>query len=176
VNESGIGNIPKRSLRRIILIGVAVMFLLIFISVKINQYHLSNWTPPETMIGNWTGQAEVFAPYTKEEAVTDWIDTKITIAADGTVTGQIGQAELVNCTVRRNRTWFERLIGIKNDFTIDGCTLENGLDEQDGISKREIRIPFDLTGKEIKGSVFVIEQWKYPDPLMPFILLGRTEN
>ena len=151
------------------------LLLLISLSVAYNRNLMNNWNPPKSLVGEWSGQSEVFAPFKQGQSPSmdseDWINIQIVIESDGKVTGKIGDAELVSCTVKQNRTWFEKIIGIKTDYIIGEGYLENGIVPDDTVTKREISIPFDLSEGELKGSVFEVEKWKYPDPLFPRLLL-----
>lgn len=159
---------------------IVLALALVFISVGWNRRALDNWNAPEALQEKWTGQSEVFAPFKKgispSEFPEDWINIEIVIHADGTVSGMIGQAELVNCVVKQNRNWFERLIGIKTDTIIQGGYLKGPITHEDTVLEREISIPFNWTGDEINGSIFEIEAWKYPDPLFPRLTLNRAEE
>lgn len=156
------------------------LFLLISLSVAYNRSLINNWNPPESLVGEWSGQSEVFAPFKKGQPPSvdpeDWINIQIAIEADGKVTGKIGDAEFVNCTVKQNRTWFERLIGIKTDYIIGEGYLDNGIVPDDTAIKRDISIPFNISDGTLKGSVFEVEKWKYPDPLFPRLLLAPVEK
>lgn len=157
-----------------IIIFLVIMLIIIAVSVTYNRNILSNWNPPDSLVGKWEGQSEVSASFKKGQSPSeypeDWINIEIIIGADRSVTGTIENAELVNCTVRQNRTWFERLIRIKTDYIISG-NLTNGIVREDTKAKREISIPFNLSDGELKGSIFEVERWKYPDPLFPRLLL-----
>lgn len=164
---------------KIIVIFLISLLIMISVSVTINNKVMNNWNPSESLVGNWRGQDEVSAPFKKgqspSEYTEDWIKIEIMIESDGNVTGIIGEAELIDCKVKQNRTWFERFVRIKTDFVIKGY-LENGINHDDTIAKREISIPFNLLDRKLKGSIFEIEGWKYPDPLFPRLLLYSEEK
>ncbi|MFZ5351825.1 MAG: hypothetical protein ACOZCL_03755 [Bacillota bacterium] len=156
---------------RVVFILLILLFLLIPASVAFNRSLLHDWSPQEPLLGKWIGQSEVFLPSKNKESSGEHsgklINIEITIKADGKIIGTIGDAELVNCTVKQNRSWFERLIGMKTDYIINGGYLRNGIVQEDAVAKRVIRIPFDITDGELKGSIFEIESWNYPYPIFP---------
>jgi len=154
----------------VIIVFFAVMLAAIAVSVGYNRSVLDNWSPPEFLAGKWEGQSFLHASSTNPD---DYVTIAIVIETDGKVTGKIDDAVLENCIVKQNRTWFEKLIGIKNDYMITG-SLTKGTVKDDSAAVREIGIPFNLLEGELKGSIFKIEPWKYPDPLYPRILLTRT--
>lgn len=161
-----------------IIIFLIIMLIIINISVAYNRKVMDDWNPPVSLTGKWAGQSEVFARFKKGQFPSrdpeDWIDIEIIIGADRSVSGRVGQAELVNCTVKQNRTWFERRINIKTDYIIIG-NLKNGIIQEDTATGRDISIPFNLSDKEIKGTIFEVESWKYPDPLFPRLVLTAEE-
>jgi hypothetical protein len=162
------------------IILLVIIFAIMSISVTINRRLLDDWNPPDSLVGKWEGSSEVFAPFkigeSPSEYPEDWINIEISIDPAGGVTGNVGHAEFVGCVVKQNRNWFERFIGIKNDYVIRDCYIKNGIVQADTIDKREISIPFNVTGNEIKGSIFEVESWKYPDPLFPRVTLIRAEK
>jgi hypothetical protein len=162
------------------IILLVIIFAVLSISVANNRRLLDDWNPPDSLVGKWSGLSEVFAPFkigeSPSEHPEDWIKIVIMIDDSAKVTGKIGQAEFAGCSVRQNRNWFEKFIGIKNDYVIRDCYIQNGIVQADTTKKRDISIPFNVIGNEIKGSVFEIEDWKYPDPLFPRMALTREEK
>ncbi len=161
-----------------IIIFFIIMLILIPVSVTCNRSVMSNFTPSQSLIGKWTGECEISAPFKKGQSPSpyeeDWINIEIIIEEDGSVTGIIGDAQLIGCTVQQNRTRFEKLINIKADYIITG-SLKNGITEKDTVIERNINMPFNISDKELKGSIFEVEGWKYPYPLFPRLLLTLTE-
>lgn len=160
-------------------VAVGLLLILsvsIIISVECQRRSLADWTPPESLTGKWTGQSEVFASFKKGESPSedaeDWIDIKVVVGAGGLVNGRVGEAELVDCTLKQNRNDFERMIGIKTDYVI-ACGLEKGIVQSDVAERRDISMPFNLIDGEFRGSLFEVESWKYPDPLFPRLSLTK---
>lgn len=160
---------------KVIIIALTILVVLIPISVAINRSLLDNWTPQEPLVGKWTGKSEIYADFKKGQSPSEFpedsINIEIKINEDGSVTGIIGDAEMENCRIKLNRNRFERLLGIKTDYIIDGGYLKNGINKDDMKTKRNISIPFDLKDGKISGSLFEVERWKYPDPLFPRLTL-----
>lgn len=159
-----------------VIIFLIVIIIIIVSSVAYNRSVMNHWNPEESLIGEWTGQCEVSAAFKKGQSPSeypeDWIHIEMMIEANGNVTGKVGDAELVDCTVKLNRTWFERLIRVQTDYIITGI-LQNGIVQEDTEVRRDINIPFNLSDGELKGSLFKVEGWKYPDPLFPRLILKK---
>lgn len=164
--------------------GKVVIFLvailaLITLSVTYNNHVLNKWAPTEVVIGVWQGESEVSAPFKNEpspsENPKDWISMELQIESDGTVIGTVGEATLVNSKVKKNRTWFETLINIKTDYIIEG-QLVDGIVAEDRVTERKITIPFNIVDHELKGSLFELEGWKYPYPILPRLKLTEAFN
>jgi len=158
-----------------IMIVFVILVVLIALFAVINRSLLDKWRPQETLVGKWTGQAEIFSEFKKGESPStfpeDWINIEITINEDGSVTGMVGDAKMENCSIKLNRNQFEKALGIKTDYIINGGDLVNGINEEDQSARRNISIPFDIKDGKISGSLFEVEKWKYPDPLFPRLTL-----
>ncbi len=157
-----------------IIIFLIVMIIIITVSVNINQIVLNKSPIPQNISGKWSGQSAVSSQFSKSVQTAanaqETVNIEITINADKNVSGKIGDAELAGCTIKLNRTWFERLINVKTDYIITG-SMKNGIVSADTAELRQISIPFSISNKELKGSVFEIEKWKYPDPLLSKLIL-----
>ncbi len=160
-----------------IIIFLIVMIIIITASVNINQVILNKSPIPQNISGKWSGQSAVSSQFSKSNQSAangqEMVNIEITINADKNVTGKIGDAEFAGCTIKLNRTWFERLINVKTDYIITG-SMKNGIVSADTAETRQISIPFSISNKELKGSVFEIEKWKYPNPLLSRLILTRN--
>lgn len=150
----------------------AVVFLS-FLSIKAAVA----WNPPDTLVGTWSGKAEVFAPFKKcpypSKAPEDWLGIQIQIHADGTVDGQIGEAHFVGCKVKSNRGWLGRQLNIKTDYIICDGALTGAIVSTDKEIKRYFTIPFNVVDGKLKGGVMVLKKWEYPFPLFPRLQLTK---
>lgn len=152
---------------KIIVFSIIFIILLISISVLYNQNLIKSWKPTEDLIGTWTGEAGL-----KGEHSENRVSIQLIISEDGSVTGKIGEAELLGCKVMRNRNRFEKWIGIKNDYIIKNGSLDGSIAKGDTTKKRNISVPFDITDGNITGSLFELGHWwEYPDPLFPRLKL-----
>jgi|GEM_PF-1350144 len=162
-----------------ILVFLIILLSITSVSVAYNRSVMKHWQPPEALLGRWAGQSEISSQFRKGQSPgedpADWVRIEITVTADGRVIGMVGNAELVDCTVRLNRTSFERFIGIKTDYIITG-SLNNSIVPADTAVKRSISIPYNLSDEGLKGSIFEVESWQYPDPLFPRLLLTLEET
>lgn len=162
-----------------IIIFLIVMIIIIILSVNINQVILNKSPIPQNISGKWSGQSAVSSQFSKsgqsDSNAQEMVNIEITINADKNVTGKIGDAELVGCTIAQNRTWFEKLIKVKTDYIITG-SMKNGIVSADKVEIRQISIPFNISNGELKGSVFEIEKLKYPNPLISRLIMTFEEQ
>ena len=139
------------------------------------------WNPPDTLVGTWSDKAEVFAPFKKSpypsKAPEDWIRIQIQIHVDGTVDGQVGDAQFVGCEVRSNRGWLGRKLNVKTDYIICDGALTGTIVSTDKETKRYFTIPFNVADGKLKGGFMVLKKWKYPFPMFPRLeLMKQTPN
>jgi len=157
-----------------LMIGLLCVLMLITLAVSHNKRVLEAWEVTEVVIGLWQGQAEISGPLKKDPSPSDnaedWLAIEIHIASDGSVSGKVGDAEFVDCTLKKNRTRLEEAINIKTDYIIEG-QLVGHIVEADSINQRDISIPFNIVDHELKGSLFELEPWQYPYPLFPRLRL-----
>lgn len=109
-------------------------------------------------------------------STVDSIDLFLTIKIlnDGKVSGSIGDASLKNCRVERNRGSIARALNFETDYIIQG-KLSGAVDESDtgAPAERDITLPFSVENGHFTGTLFVIESWAYPAPLLPRIRIAR---
>lgn len=174
-----IGKVFGKKHLKVLGISFAVLILLIPLLVAVNRHFLNDWNPQQPLVGKWSGKSEIFSDFKKGQSPStfpeDLINIDITINDDGSVTGFIGDAEMENCKIQLNRNRFEKLLGIKTDYIVSGGFIKNGISDNDNKTMRDISILFDLIDGEIKGSIFEVEKWKYPDPLFPELTLKQDE-
>ncbi len=124
--------------------------------------------------GTWQGKGRVFqSHFTRNSAdscKTDSVNIFITIYKDNRVSGNIGEAEFVDCIVKRNRSWLGRLLNFKTDYIITGGTIRGNIVPVDTVLQKKITIPFNIVDNNIKGTLMQTYKWKYPDPLIRVIV------
>ena len=156
---------------------VATAVCLLFMSTKT----YADWNPPDALVGTWSGQTEIFAPFKKSpypsKASEDWTCIQIQIHADGSVDGQVGEALFVGCKVRSNRGWLGRKLNVKTDYIICDGALTGAIVSTDKETKKYFTIPFNVVDGKLKGGFMVLKKWKYPFPMFPQLqLMKQTPN
>ena len=152
---------------------LCVCVLITGISITLNTIKLSKMPINPNLIGEWSG--EVVLSYDNETNEPDEIaDMEIMIEQSGNVSGKIGNAEFVGCQLSWNRTKFERLIDFKTDYIILG-SLDGNVGKYDS-NNIKISIPFNITKEKITGTLFRVEKYKYPDPIVPGFSLNKSDS
>lgn len=136
---------------------------------------------PAPLLGTWHGTAEVrlpivFAPAPDDDPTDDVllpVDIEITIHDDGTVTGAVGAAELVDCVLKQNRGELGRRLNMATDYIVMDGYLDGPIVPEDEVQKKDFTIPINLVDGHMKGSLFWVAEWKYPRPLMSRIDLVK---
>jgi hypothetical protein len=109
------------------------------------------------LVGTWSSTQAVTVRLLDERGgfryVSGTVRIQLVIGPDGQVDGAIGGARLQACSVSKNRGWFGRLLGLWTDHLVDG-TLAGALFEKDTQGDKPFRIPFDLEGGIIRGTLF----------------------
>ena len=137
----------------------------------------------KVLSGKWQGICFISLGFFQDDPSlcgTDSTMVDLTIHQDGTVTGTVGQARLVDGYLKGNRGWLSRKLKWRTEFIIKGY-LEGPIVDCDRDSVKKITLPFNLVNGGIKGTLFKIHKWKYPDPLIRILLqsvptLEKSEN
>jgi len=157
---------------------VFVIIILVIIAALASYKNLltHNWTPPETLTGQWAGQAEITELVRNGESTSPKTSCNIDILInpDGTVTGKIGNADLLNGKIRKNRTWFDKLFRLKSDYVING-NIKNGIVDADKVTERVIRFPFDLVDGQYEGRIYQPGAWATSVYLFSSVILNQQE-
>jgi hypothetical protein len=127
-------------------------------------------SPDQRLVGSWQGTNR-FTGISYREAVdkkvaVQPVETVLVIATNGVVTGHIGGARLTNCVVAANRGWLGRKLHLASDFVIQGQIVGPVVSGSEG-GTHNISAPFNLVGGQIRGTVFVLYNFKAPYPFMP---------
>jgi hypothetical protein len=113
---------------------------------------------PSFLAGTYTGKEQIIIRYDKDGQYIykeDVVMISLFMDSLGHVTGMIGEAELEDCNVTKNRGWIGQRLGIKTDFLIRGILKGNTFDK-DTIFTKSISIPFNIENDELKGGLFYI--------------------
>jgi hypothetical protein len=100
------------------------------------------------LTGEWSGQAIIIVNWCHQRQLA----LAITVAADGTVTGRVGDAQLLEGRLRLNRGALGRMLNIKTDYRITG-KLKGPIVAAEGIARDSVSIPFNLAAGAIRGGV-----------------------
>jgi hypothetical protein len=144
--------------------------------VKMNQLqykskHLSNILIPIILIlsscsesgipvdlpGTYNGRERVVIKYDRGGQYIyrdDYVMVSMMIDESGQVIGMVGDAMFEGCSVKQNRGWIARQLGIKTDFLIKGMLKGNTFDK-DTMLNKVISIPFNNENGELKGSLIL---------------------
>jgi hypothetical protein len=97
---------------------------------------------PEQMQGTWRGNAPGEIP------------AVLTVAADGSVSGSVGNAALLHARLHRNRSWFGRLMNWRTDWMMQG-ELAQPIASYGGSTGSRFSLPLTRRGAELDGSLFL---------------------
>jgi hypothetical protein len=100
------------------------------------------------MTGAWAGDAQIFVNWTAQRSLA----VRLTITADGAVTGTVGDATLRNGRFESNRNALERAAHIKTDWIVRG-DLDGNVITADGIRRASVMVPLDWIDGHFEGGV-----------------------
>ncbi|HTM26048.1 MAG TPA: hypothetical protein VL225_12705 [Vicinamibacterales bacterium] len=103
---------------------------------------------PAAMAGNWAGDADIFVNWTAQRA----LPVKLSIAADGTVSGTIGDALLRNGRLQRNRTALGRALHVKTDWIVI-ADLDGDVIKAESIRRESVKVPLNWVDDHFEGGV-----------------------
>ena len=102
----------------------------------------------EAMTGHWEGRARIVVAWCRQPTLPVAID----IHPDGRVTGRVGDAELVQGRLVRNRGWLGRQLGWATDYRIT-AELRGPLVAAEGISRAAVSLPLNFAEGGFTGGV-----------------------
>ncbi len=131
-------------------LAVAAM-LLFFSEATIPEYTtqpiFGPWrVPPDMLLGDWAGTS-VFSGVEQDRIE---LPVRLTVHADGRVTGSIGDAQLQAGELWCNRSRLGRMIAVRTDFGLSGV-LEGGLGVDADQLIDNLRALLDFDGDQITG-------------------------
>lgn len=141
-------------------------------------------TIPDSLLGTWHGESTVrlpivFVPEPDDDPGDDvrvLIAIDITIHDDGTVTGTVGDAKMVDCVLKQNRGELGRRLNLATDYIIMDGYLVGPFVPADEVAEKAFTIPFNIVDGHMRGSLFWVKAWKYPLPLLPRIDLIKDQS
>ena len=95
-------------------------------------------TVPTEFAGTWAGTARIFVNWTTQKTLA----VRLTIGADGRVSGTVGDAALRNGRFVSNRGPLLRMLDWKTDWRIVG-DLDGPVIEAEGIRRDRVSIPLN---------------------------------
>jgi hypothetical protein len=157
----------------VVLIGAS--FIITGVSILVNQTALDSAPAEAQLSGDWSSTG-VLSFDSKTGAPSNFAEIAITIGEDGSVSGSVGNAQLVGCRLKKNRTGFEKSFNIKTDYIILGGTLDGPIYAGDSVAERNVTIPLNLENQLLIGTLFHIETLKYPDPIISKLEFTKIED
>jgi hypothetical protein len=143
-------------------------------------------TPIDTvdpaLLGTWQGESSVrppirFEPAPEEEREPEIaVPLALTIHDDATVTGTVGDAQLVDCVLKRNRTDLGRQLNMASDYIVMDGYLNGPIIPGDEETRKEFTIPFNVVDGHMQGSVMWLKELKYPLPLLRVDLVNEASS
>jgi hypothetical protein len=102
------------------------------------------------MVGTWSATLTTVS----RQPLPHEILAVLSIGPDGSVTGVIGNAEVISGRLERNRSWFGRLMNWRTDYVIRG-TLSRVVESYGGTAGDRFSAPLNPRGSELDGSLFL---------------------
>jgi hypothetical protein len=132
---------------------------------------------PDDLQGTYNGKEKVIIRYDRGGQyiyMDDYVMVSLMIDKSGEVIGMVGDAMFEGCSVKQNRGWIARQLGIKTDFLING-TLKGNTFDKDTILNKPISIPFNIENGELKGSLILTTKGD-SYPVISILKLQKNKN
>ncbi len=104
--------------------------------------------PDTAMIGAWGGTAHITVPWTAQRE----LPVRVTIRADGSVVGSVGDAQLVNARFFSARGPVSRALRLGHEYDIRG-TLSGPLILSEGIRRESVCLSLDWKDRRFAGEL-----------------------
>jgi hypothetical protein len=98
--------------------------------------------------GHWEGNARIIVSWCRQTNLNVAVD----IHADGSVTGKIGDATLIDGRFEANRGWLGRKLNLATDYIITG-KLDGAIVAVEGIVRDKVYIPINLKDSAFVGGI-----------------------
>lgn len=118
------------------------------VAVLLLPLTLSGQLPDPAMIGTWRGDGQIVVNWTDQSS----IHVRLVIVADGSVSGEVGDAQLTSARIARNRGAIGRFLHIKTDYIVSG-KLRGPVIASEHIQRAEVKMPLNWNGREFSGSL-----------------------
>lgn len=149
--------------------------LSIFSSIQILPVSAETKLLPATVTGTWLSTQLLTVRFEDEKGtytfVSDTVLIRITIEANGTVTGTCGGATFSVGKIRENRNWFGSLFDLGTDYVFEG-QLTGKIFDMDPLPEKKIKVPFNLKEGYLQGTLFQKKGWD-GNPMVNFKLGKR---
>jgi hypothetical protein len=100
------------------------------------------------MVGHWKGNARIIVSWCHQTNLPVAVD----IHADGSVTGKIGDATLIDGSFEANRGWLGRKLNLWSDYIITG-KLDGAIVAAEDIKRDRVFIPLDFNNSAFVGQI-----------------------
>jgi hypothetical protein len=109
---------------------------------------VSGQLPDPAMMGTWSGDGQIVVNWTNQRS----IHVRLVILADGSVSGEVGDARLTNGRIARNRGAIGRFLNIKTDYIVFG-DLRGPVIASEHIQRDGVKMPLNWNGSEFSGGL-----------------------
>lgn len=117
---------------------------------------------PATITGTWLSSQIITIRFEdeagKEMFVSDTVLIRISIDANGILTGTCGRATFSGGRIRENRNWFGNLFNLGTDYVFEG-QLTRKIFDTDPLPEKEIKMPFSLLEGYLQGTLLQKAGW-----------------
>lgn len=107
-------------------------------------------TLDDAMAGRWSGTAKIVVNWTTRQTLA----VDVTIARDGTVTGTVGDAKLMDAKLVKNR----KLFGLGADYVIVG-KLDGDIIAAEKIRRSAVKFPLHWVDGRFRGGLQTSGAW-----------------
>ncbi len=104
--------------------------------------------PDSAMVGAWSGSARITVDWTQQKT----LGVRLAIYSDGSITGTVGDATLVDARMRTNRSALQRATHLGSDYIIE-ATLAGPILRVEDVRRSSVSIPVDWKGGSFIGSI-----------------------
>jgi hypothetical protein len=106
--------------------------------------------PSVEVVGTWHANLTTVS----RQPLSDEIPVVFTVGLDGSVSGTVGDATLINGQIERNRSWFGKLMNWRTDYLIRGA-LSQVVESYGGTAGDRFTAPLNPRGHELDGAIFL---------------------
>jgi hypothetical protein len=123
-------------------------YRLVVVALALPALGLRGQLPDPAMIGTWSGDAQIVVNWTDQAS----IHVRLDIVADGSVSGQVGDAQLKKGRMARNRGAIGRLLQIKTDYIVSG-ELHGRVIASEHVQRDGVKMPLNWDGNVFSGGL-----------------------